>query len=296
MKKFLKVFPALILVAAALIAGIRLMPGPESGENVSAAGAASSVELKVHYIDVGQGDAIFIELPDGKTMLIDAGEREYGDTVTAYIKKLGRSQIDYLVATHPHSDHIGGMAQVIRSFHTDRLYMPDADTDTQTYEEFLSAVKHAGLEVVTAKAGVCLFNQNGLSAFILAPNGDSYEDLNNYSTVIRLCYGSISFLFMGDAEELSEKEIKAEVASDVLKVGHHGSASSTGEAFLKKVSPKFAVISVGAGNDYGHPAASTLKKLHESGAKIYRTDLNGNIVITTDGKNIRVSAEKGGAS
>lgn len=245
--------------------------------------------LAVHFLDVGQGDSEFIELPDGKTMLIDAGESEYGDTIVNYIKGLGYKKIDYLVATHPHADHIGGMAKVVQSFSIGSVYMPNATTTTQTYSSLLTAIKSAGLTITTAKAGVNMFNSNGLTVDIIAPVGTSYDDLNNCSAVIKLSYKNNSFLFMGDAEELSENQITANVNADVLKVGHHGSSSSTGLAFLSKVSPKYAVISVGAGNDYGHPAQTTLDKLSGIGAIIYRTDKDGTVVFKSDGTNITVN-------
>ena len=244
--------------------------------------------LTVHFLDVGQGDSEFIVLPDGKTMLIDAGESNYGNTVVNYIKALGYSKIDYLVATHPHADHIGGMTKVIQSFSIGAVYMPNATTTTQTYIDLITAIKNAGLTITTAKAGASIFNSNGVSANIVAPNMANYEDLNNFSAVIKITYSSNSFLFMGDAEELSENEITADVNADVLKVGHHGSTSSTSQTFLNKVSPKYAVISVGADNDYGHPAQITLDKLSSAGATIYRTDKDGTVVFKSDGTNITV--------
>ncbi|MFB0919832.1 MAG: MBL fold metallo-hydrolase, partial [Oscillospiraceae bacterium] len=245
--------------------------------------------LTVHFLDVGQGDAEFIELPDGKTMLIDAGESEYGDTVVNYIKGLGYKKVDYLVATHPHADHIGGMTKVVQSFAIGAVYMPNTTTTTQTYSSLLTAIKSAGLTITAAKAGVNMFSANGLTADIIAPVGTSYDDLNNYSAVIKLSYKNNSFLFMGDAEELSENEITANVKADVLKVGHHGSNSSTGQDFLSKVAPKYAVISVGTGNDYGHPAQITLDKLSAIGAAIYRTDKDGTVIFKSDGTNITVN-------
>jgi len=250
----------------------------------------SSGKLTVHFLDVGQGDSEFIELPDGKTMLIDAGESKYGDTIVNYIKALGYKKIDYLVATHPHADHVGGMTKVVQSFSIGSVYMPNAVTTTQTYSDLLTAIKSAGLTIKAAKAGVNMFNSNGLTADIIAPVGTSYDDLNNYSAVIKLTYKNNSFLFMGDAEELSEREITASVKADVLKIGHHGSNSSTGQAFLSKVAPKYAVISVGAVNDYGHPAQTTLDKLSAIGAAIYRTDKDGTIVFKSNGTDISISA------
>jgi competence protein ComEC len=248
--------------------------------------------LSVHYIDVGQGDSIFVELPNGETMLIDAGESEYGSTIAAYIKDLGYNGITYLIATHPHADHIGGMAYVISNLEIQSIYMPKATTTTQTYEGLLTTIQSKGLKIKTAKAGVNIFDSSNLKINIIAPNGDSYDDLNNYSAVIKLVYGDNSFLFMGDAETLSENEITADVKTDVLKVGHHGSNSSTGQSFLQKVSPKYAVISVGAGNSYGHPTEEVLNRLVNAGAAIYRTDQNGTITFISDGKILSVNVGK----
>lgn len=245
--------------------------------------------LVVHYIDVGQANSIFIELPNSENILIDAGNEENGSQIANYIKALGYNKITYLVATHPHADHIGGMAYVVKNLNIGSIYMPKATTTTQTYEDLLTAINTKGLTVTTAKAGVSLINSTDFNVVMLAPNKDQYDDLNNYSAVIKVIYKKNSFLFMGDAETLSENEIINVVAADVLNVGHHGSSSSTGQTFLNKVNPKYAVLSVGAGNDYGHPAQITLDKLTAVGAIIYRTDKDGTVVFTSDGTNITVN-------
>lgn len=245
--------------------------------------------LSVHFLDVGQGDSTFIVLPDGKTMLIDAGESEYADSIVNYIKNQGFNSIDYLVATHPHSDHIGGMAKVIDNFNIKSIYMPKASTTTKTFENLLVTIKNSGLKVDTAKAGVNIFNSNDLTISMVAPNNDSYDDLNNYSAVVKLTYKNNTFLFMGDAEELSENEITANVKADVLKVGHHGSSTSTSQNFLNKVSPKYAVISAGKNNSYGHPTETTLNKLKSAGVTTYITYKDGTTIFKSNGTNINVS-------
>ncbi len=251
--------------------------------------ASALKNLVVHYIDVGQADSIFIELPNSETLLIDAGNEENGPQIVNYIKALGYNKINYLVATHPHADHIGGMAYVVNNLTIGTIYMPKVATTTQTYADLLTAIASKGLTVTTAKAGVSLININDFKVVMLAPNKDQYDDLNNYSAVIKITYKNNSFLFMGDAEELSENEITGDVSADVLKVGHHGSSSSTGQTFLNKVNPKYAVISVGADNDYGHPAQTTLDKLTAIGATIFRTDKDGTVIFTSDGTNITVN-------
>lgn len=245
--------------------------------------------LKVNYIDVGQADSIFIELPNKQTMLIDAGTNGAGSTVVKYIKDLGYSKLDYVIGTHPHEDHIGGLDDVINTFTIGKIYMPKVASTTKTFEDVLTAIQSKKLKVTTAKAGVSILNQDGLTADILAPVKDSYKDLNNYSAVIKLTYGTTSYLFMGDAEIESENQITANVKADVLKVGHHGSDSSTSQTFLKKVSPKYAVISVGQDNRYGHPAQATLNALQAAGVTVYRTDVNGTIIMQSDGKTITIN-------
>ncbi|MGN0470236.1 MAG: ComEC/Rec2 family competence protein [Acutalibacteraceae bacterium] len=252
----------------------------------------SSRNLISHYIDVGQGDSEFIELPDGTTMLIDAGTADYGETVVDYIKNLGYSKIDYLVGTHPHADHIGGMQKVVQSFDIGSVYMPKASTNTKTYENLLTEIKNKGLKIKSAKAGVSIISEDNLKVDILAPNSSEYDELNNYSAVVKITYKNNKFLYMGDAEKLSEDEIKADVSADVIKIGHHGSTSSSSKNFVKKVKPQYAVICVGKDNSYGHPKDTIIKRWKDIGAKILRTDEDGSITITSDGSNITVNTEK----
>jgi len=244
--------------------------------------------LTVHFIDVGQADSTFIELPTGETMLIDAGNNDDGTLVCNYIKDMGYSRIDYLIGTHPHEDHIGGLDDVIRAYDIGTIYMPKKEHTTKTFEDVLQAVKDKNLKINTAKAGVVIFADDNLTSEIVAPVNQNYDDLNNYSAVILLRYKDISFLFAGDAEKAAESAITADINADVLKVGHHGSSTSTSPAFLKKVSPDYAVISVGADNNYGHPDSTVLNRLKTYGAEIYRTDELGTIVFSTDGREINI--------
>ncbi len=252
-------------------------------------------ELISHYIDVGQGDSEFIEFPDGKTMLIDAGTDKYGETVADYIKKLGYSKIDYLVGTHPHADHIGGMADVIEEFDIGSIYMPKASTNTKTFENLLLAVQEKGMTINTAKTGINILSskENDYSADILSPSGSEYDDLNNYSVVIKITYGDSKFLYMGDAEKEIENELidsGADVKADVIKVGHHGSNTSSSSDFVKAVGADYAVFSVGKDNDYGHPHSQTVKRWKNIGAEIYRTDEQGTIIISSNGSDITANA------
>ncbi|HHY80402.1 MAG TPA: MBL fold metallo-hydrolase [Thermoanaerobacter sp.] len=252
--------------------------------------------LTINYIDVGQGDSIFIQTPSGKTMLIDAGTPEMGSEVENYIKSRGINKIDILIGTHPHNDHIGGIVEVIKTFKIGKFYMPKVTTTTRTFEEVLKAAKSKGLSINVAKAGVVIDLGDGIIAKMLAPNSSHYEDLNNYSAVVKITYGNTSFLFTGDAGEQSEKEMLSEgynLKADVLKIGHHGSSSASTWAFLKAVHPKYAVISCGKYNDYGHPHKETMKKLRSLGIIVYRTDECGTVIAVSDGKTINFNVEPG---
>ncbi|MCF6466390.1 ComEC/Rec2 family competence protein [Clostridium sp. Cult2] len=248
--------------------------------------------LKVHYIDVGQGDSIFIELPNGQTSLIDGGPGSNSKTVVNYLKKQNVKKIDYLIATHPHEDHIGGLPEVIKSFDIGSIYMPDITHTTKAFENLLLAIKNKGKKITITKAGDELINEKNLKYEALAPSSDSYDNLNNYSIVLKLKYKNNAFLFMGDAEKPSEDEILAagyDIKADVIKVGHHGSNSSSGGRFITNVSPHHAVVSCGKGNSYGHPHKETVNRFTGNNIKLYRTDRDGTIVFTSDGNKITVT-------
>ncbi len=240
----------------------------------------------VHYIDVGQGDSIFVELPDEKCMLIDAGENLCGYDVVEYIQSTGEDYIDYVVATHPHSDHIGGMDEVINSIDIGTFYMPDCSHTTQTFEDVLDALIQNEVDTQIAKAGVTICSNNQLEIKILSPVLSHYQELNDFSAVVKLTYGDVSYLFTGDAQMYAENLITSDISANVLKVGHHGSSSSTSGDFLKRVDPEVAVISLGEDNSYGHPHYEVIKRLKNYGVQILRTDTDGTVVVATDGKDI----------
>ena len=246
--------------------------------------------VSVHFIDVSQGDCQLIELPEGKTMLIDAGDNGTEDRIIDYIESLGIKKIDYLVATHPHADHIGGMAEVIANFDIGEIYMPKIQNNTKTFEDMLDVIGEKNLTITSAESGKVLFDYSGVRAEILSPKkGETYEEMNNYSAVLMLQCGDKRFLFMGDAEKDVEEEIlKKDLDADVLKVGHHGSTTSSSKKFLEKVSPEYAVISCGEGNDYGHPHKETINNLKKITKEILRTDKSGTIVMRCDGSNIEI--------
>ena len=252
--------------------------------------------LRVNYIDVGQGDSIFIQLPNNETMLIDAGEAYESDSVINYLNNLGIKKIDYVVGTHPHTDHIGGLEEVINTFDIGSIYMPRASSTSKTYEDLLTTISNKGLKVKTAKSEVVVLDDDNLKLEFIAPNSDNYSELNNYSAVLKLTYLDNTFLFMGDAETLSENEVTCDVEADVIKVGHHGSDSSSGIEFVKKVSPEYAIIMVGEGNSYNHPYQSIIDRYENVGAKVLRTDLDGNIVCDSDGKEVSCSGDKDSSS
>ncbi|HIZ17343.1 MAG TPA: MBL fold metallo-hydrolase [Firmicutes bacterium] len=265
----------------------------------TAVSSVSGGTMEVHFIDAGQADAIFIRLPDGKIMQIDAGKNNTGDEITKYIKSQGVEKIDYLIGTHPHEDHIGGLDNVIEEFEIGKIYMPRVSVSetptTQTYEDVLTAVKDKGLTITAPHAGDVIINGEGYTAEVLSPKREDYTDLNEYSIAIKLTYGSEKFLFMGDAEAINEREIidaGYDIDTDVLKLGHHGSSTSSTEAFLKKASPDYAVISCGMGNSYGHPHDEVLKRCNDLKINVLRTDTDGTIIMRTDGESIDVSKEK----
>jgi len=258
-------------------------------------GQLDGVKMSVHYIDVGQGDSIFIELPDGKCMLIDSGEAQYAETVTNFIKGKGYSKLDYVVATHPHSDHMGSMAKVLKEFDVGQIWMSNGVNNTSSYENLLKVISDKGLKIKTASAGKSIISSENLNAIILAPVSAEYENLNNYSVVVKITYGETKFLFTGDAEALSEKEILssgADVSADVLKVGHHGSSTSNSDEFIKAVSPSIGIISCGLDNSYGHPHTETVAVLKKYKVTSYQTDVSGTITVGSNGSSLSVSTEK----
>ncbi|HBC26062.1 MAG TPA: MBL fold metallo-hydrolase [Ruminococcaceae bacterium] len=285
----------LVLAAAGWFLNTRPQeaPAPQAATSSVSASAASSTQAMIYYLDVGQGDSELIRLPGGENVLIDTGTGETADKLVSLLQELGVKRVDRLIATHPHEDHIGGMESVVRKIPVGKIYMPKvADKQiptTRTYEGLIDAISDKKMKITQAKAGMTIPLSGQAKLELLAPNGTQYDDLNNYSVVAKLTYGQKTFLFTGDAEKLSEKEMlnkNYDLKCDVLKCGHHGSSSSTSAAFLKAVSPQFAVISCGLNNDYGHPNKEVLSRLQKAGVKVYRTDLQGTILARCDGRSI----------
>lgn len=245
--------------------------------------------IKVHFIDVGQADSIFIQLSDGKTILMDGGNRGDAEVIDKYLQSLNIKTIDYLLATHPHEDHIGSLPEIVKNYEIGSVYMPKTTANTKVFEELLLTIKAKGLKINTAAGGLKLIDTKDTKLTLLAPNSSSYDEINEYSIVAKLVYKNTSFLLTGDAEAVSEGEIlkgNYDIKSDLLKVGHHGGRTSTGKEFLEQVAPKYAVISVGKENDYGHPHKETMERLSSSGIQIYRTDELGIIIASSDGSSI----------
>lgn len=251
----------------------------------------------VHMIDVGQGDSILIQTKE-KAVLIDAGERDQGQTVCDYLKSAGVNKLDLVIATHPHSDHIGGLADVLTQIRTEEILMPELSDEmvptTSSFQRLLTAVEKEDVRAVAAEPGLVYDLGGGVSLTVLAPVKD-YDNLNNYSVVCRLDCGQTSFLFTGDAEKQVEQDLLdagANLQADVLKAGHHGSSTSSGDAFLDAVRPKIAAISCGQNNDYGHPHKEVMASFSQRGVTVCRTDLQGTVIFSTDGTDIVVHTEK----
>ncbi len=252
----------------------------------------SATPLKVHFLDVGQGDSAFLQLPGGETLLIDAGNPGDGPRIVHYIRSLGVTHINYIIATHPHADHIGGMAEVIDNFSVGEIYMPKVTHTSRTYEMLLQTIRDKQLKIHNGTAGTVIYDQEECHAEILSPADPALsDDLNDASIVCKVQYGATSFLFTGDISAAAESWI-SDPACTVLKVAHHGSSGSSSAAFLDKASPKYAVISVGLENSYGHPAEDTLNRLKETGAEIFLTSQQGTIVFESSGDSVWLSASK----
>lgn len=266
----------------------------ESGVNQAV--NAKDYPFSVHYIDVGQADCSLIICGED-TILIDAGDVDSYDAIHVYLTAQNVSEIDYLILTHAHADHIGSADEVLKNYTVKNVIMPKYTAEnmptSETYEDLLYALADSNANVIAAKPGnSCTLSECSFS--VLAPNAD-YTELNNSSVVIRLLYGNMAFLFQGDAEKKSEQAIldaDFPVSANVIKLGHHGSNTSSTAGYLSAVNPQLAVISCGEDNAYNHPNEKVLKRLDDLKIDYRRTDRNGNIVVTSDGDTISVETEK----
>lgn len=250
----------------------------------------TSPTLQVHFIDVGQGDSTLIITPDKKTVLIDAGDEQHSSRTTGYIKSQGIDKLDLVIATHPDADHIGGMDKIIKNFDIGMFSMPLVSKDTKQYKEIKQELKNKKLKNKPLYTGDGLSVGKDVKLQILSPQKNrTYSDTNEYSIVARLLYKEVSFLFMADATMENEIAIINDfddIRADVLKLGHHGSSTSTSDYFLGKVNPSIGVISCGKNNKYGHPHKEVMNLLEKYNIIIFRTDKQGSIVLKSDGYKI----------
>lgn len=251
---------------------------------------ASENVMYVNFLDVGQGDCTLIVCGD-TAILVDGGEKGMAQTVCNYIRNSNVEDIDCMIATHPHSDHIGSLSEIMTEFEVKNLIMPEIPKNiiptTATYKNFLKTVSGKVINIIPAQAGNT-YSYGEVSVSILAPNNE-YEDLNDMSVVTKITYGETSVMLTGDAGKDSENDIikkNYDCKSDLLKIGHHGSRTSTSDKWLNTVKPEFAVISCGLNNDYGHPHKELLNRLEKHNVEYYRTDIIGNVVFKSDGKTI----------
>lgn len=249
-------------------------------------------EMEVHFMDVGQADAALV-ICEGKYMLIDGGNKEDSSLIYAYLKENEAEELDYIICSHAHEDHCGGLAGALNYAKVKTVYAPVQEYDTEAYKDFVKYVKAQEKDITIPSAGE-EFSLGNAKCRILAVNTVP-EDCNNTSIVLRIEYGNTSFLFTGDAETVVEKSILNagyELKSTVLKVPHHGSDTSLGYQYLNEILPEYAVISVGEGNSYGHPSEDSLSKLRDADVKVYRTDMQGHIIARSDGKNVTFTTER----
>ncbi len=282
-----------IFILAGMLSGCIGEPSP--GDSSIASHTNAKENLIVHFLDVGQGDSILVQFAN-KNILIDSGEADMGDRVASYLRDRGISSLDLVVATHPHSDHIGGLGTILKAFPVKQFLDSGQVHSSQTYENLLMLIDKKNIPYKVAERGQKINLDPRLKIEVLNPPEKTFDGINDNSVVLKVTYDQVSFLLMGDAEKEAENSLLSSnynLDSDVLKAAHHGSRSSTSSAFLKAVSPEVSVIEVGKGNDYGHPSSTTLKALKNTGSAIYRTDLNGNVIITTDGTSYSVAVEKG---
>jgi competence protein ComEC len=285
----------IVLVSCIITAGcINNFTIPDFGTNRSTHLADNDGKLSVYFLDVGQGDSTLV-LFSGTSILIDAGEAEMGDRVVSDVKALGVNRIDLLVATHPHSDHIGGMQKVLAAFPVGQVLDSGLPHTSSTYEHFLETIEQKNIPYRVAEQGQTIDIDPALTIFVLSPPKERFgDDLNTNSVVLRVSYGTVAFLMTGDMGGESENAlVKSGYPLDakILKVGHHGSYASTSASFLERVRPETAIIIAGKDNPYGHPHKEILDLLNRYGVTIYRTDLDGTIVIRSDGMLYSVKTE-----
>lgn len=290
MKRIYKQLLSIFLAAIILTGGI----AADSMMSLASSARAGNVQeknteaakMEVHFMDVGQGDSTLITC-DGHSMLIDTGDYSKGTAIQNYLQKQKVKKLDYLILTHPDSDHIGGAPVIITKFEIDKVFVSNYEKDNKTYQKLIQALDNKGLQYTTPNVGA-QYSLGTATVTVLAPN-DTYDDPNDASIALMIQNGDNRFLFTGDAEEAAEQDMLEngmDFAADVYKAGHHGSRTSTSQKFFEAVSPSYAVISCGEDNSYGHPHAETLNTFRMNGVEVYRTDEDGTIIAASDGKKI----------
>lgn len=272
-----RLFASLLLLSL-LLTGCAASTEPENPD-----------ELVIHFMDVDQADCMLLIAGD-TTVMIDGGNTPTNWDVLAYLRRFGVDQIDLMVNTHPHGDHAGGLPTVLSNIPTEQVWYSDSTYDVPVYNSFLQIISQKGIKLSHPEPGT-VYASDGLTITVLGPTnpGNSYEDLNDSSLVLMVQYGQRKFLFTGDMEAYAERELvnsQFSLKADVLKVGHHGSYSSTSLEFLNEVDPDYGVISCGRDNEYGHPHDAPVNRLNRAGVELYRTDLMGSVVLVTDGNDL----------
>lgn len=248
----------------------------------------TSNKMLIHFIDVDQGDAILVQV-NNQNLLIDSGPSSAKENLFSYLNLVNVKTFNYIIATHPHEDHIGNMSSIINNYEVLNFYSPKVTSNTKAFETMVESLSRKSLKINILKANIDSIDLGkNTKVEFFSPNNSTYENINNYSPIFKITYGKTSFLFTGDAEELIESEVinnSYNLKADLLKIGHHGSSTSTSKRFFESVNPKISVISVGQNNTYNHPTEKVLSTIANS--KILRTDLDGNILITSDGLSLK---------
>ncbi|OFI01573.1 hydroxyacylglutathione hydrolase [Clostridium acetireducens DSM 10703] len=275
----------IIILTSILVFSIVKIPSKTKSKNLN--------YMKIHYIDVGQGDSILIQTKN-KNLLIDSGPGDNCSNIIKYLKSEKIKTLNYVIATHPHEDHIGAMSEIIKNFHVKKFYAPKITVNSSYFNNMITSLQNKNLKIIVPKPGDFFYLDKNTKCEILAPNSEHYENINNYSIVNKITHYNNKFIFTGDIEKIGELELlnsNFDLKCDVLKVAHHGSSSSSCEEFLEKTKAKVAIISCGKNNDYRHPNKKTLLNLEKNNMQIYRTDINGNVILISNGKKIVLSSK-----